>query len=327
MNVIAKLPSAAELKIAMPLSADLAAVKAQRDAELAQILLGCSDKFLLVIGPCSADDPAAVLEYAAKLGNIAANAPNIHVISRVFTAKPRTTSTGYMGLLHDKGVKAARRLHLDVLAASGLTTADELLYPALYPYLSDITSYFVIGARSCENQEHRLVASGINAAVAVKNPLSGNTAAMVNAVFAAKQPQQFIFDGNLTQSGGNPLAHGILRGCDTPNYHRANLLEIADMFDKIGIADPALLIDTNHGNSGKNHAKQPEIALNVMQMRREHPKIRRLVRGLMIESYIEEGCLNSHGAAFGRSVTDPCLSLSDTAGLFRAINEQNSRLN
>jgi len=324
MRVVAELPTAAELKSFLPISMELAACKAQRDAELASVLRGDSDKFLVVVGPCSADDPAAVVEYAAELAQIAKDAPQIHVIMRVFTAKPRTTTTGYMGLIHDMGVEAARRLHLDVLAASGgvLSTADELLYPALYPYFSDIVSYFTIGARSSENQEHRLVASGINAAVAVKNPLSGDVSAMVNAVFAIKQPQDFIFCGNLVNSGGNLLAHGILRGCDMPNYHITNLLEIDDMFSKIGINSPALIIDTNHGNSGKNHAKQPEIAHNVMQMRQNHPKIRRLVRGLMIESYIKEGCQNSHGAAYGRSVTDPCLSLADTADLIYTISSQ-----
>jgi len=321
MNVIAELPLADEIKIGVPVSASLAGYKASCDAELASILLGESDRFLLIVGPCSADDPAAVLEYATGLAKIAQATPRIHVVMRVFTAKPRTTTTGYMGLIHDKGVEAARRLHLDVLATSGLTTADELLYPSLYPYFSDIVSYFAIGARSCENQEHRLVASGINAAVAVKNPLSGYLAAMVNAVFAAKQPQEFIFGGNVVKSSGNPLVHGVLRGCERPNYHAANLLEVADMFAKAGVDSPALIIDTNHGNSGKNHAAQPKIALEVMQMRRNHPQIRRLVRGLMIESYIEEGCTAAHGKAFGRSITDPCLSLVATADLISAIHD------
>jgi len=330
MEIVSHLPSADKLKIDMPLAREVAMAKARHDAELARILRGQSDKFLLVIGPCSADNPIAVVEYAQSLAKIARTAQNVHIVMRVFTAKPRTATMGYMGLIHEHGVEAARRLHLDVLAASGggLTIADEMLYPALYPYFSDVVSYFVVGARSSENQEHRLVASGLNAAVAIKNPLSGNVAAMVNAVFAAQQPQEFIFGGNVVRSRGNPLAHSVLRGCNVnddgsgiPNYHAETLHEIAKKIDNIGVVFPALIIDTNHGNSGKNHSKQPAIALEVMQKRRENSTIRKLVNGLMIESYIKEGNAATFGAEYGRSVTDACLSLAATEELILTINE------
>ncbi|MCL2397935.1 MAG: 3-deoxy-7-phosphoheptulonate synthase [Defluviitaleaceae bacterium] len=314
MNIMAKLPSPAELKQTMPLNAASYTAKRAKDDELAQIVAGASDKFLLIVGPCSADDPAAVLEYADRLAKIAQKVQSrIFVVMRVFTAKPRTLC-GYMGLVHEPGgIQAARRLHLDVLAKTGLVTADELLYPAIHPYFDDIISYFTIGARTTESQEHRLLASGIAAPVGIKNPISGDLGVLANAVAAAKAGHSFVYNGHEVRSGGNVLSHAILRGGHAPNYHAENLLQLYNA----GVN--AVVIDTNHGNSGKDHTKQPAIALEILKMRNKSPIIRKMVKGLMIESYIEEGNAAAHGAAYGRSVTDPCLSLADTEKLIMQI--------
>lgn len=321
MEVVGKLPGIAKLRREIGLEHEEGRRKADLEAELARIFRGQSDKFLLVVGPCSADCPKAVMEYAAEVTKIASKAEGkLFVVLRAFTAKPRSFTEGYMGLVHETdGLRAARRLHVDVFKTAGLLTADELLYPALYPYFSDVVSYLTVGARSVENQEHRLVASGIKVPVGLKNPTNGDVFAMVNAVFAAQRPHNFYFGGKIMASGGNPIAHGILRGGSLPNYSEENLLEVCEMYTKAGIINPSIVIDTNHGNSGKNHAKQPEIALEIMKMRQKSPAIHKLVKGLMIESYIEEGNQAADGVAYGRSVTDPCLSLTATRELIAEL--------
>ena len=327
MDVVERLPGYAELKAQISLNAVQRKMKEAREAELAKIITGDSNKFLLVVGPCSADDHAAVVEYTIALAKISEKVQDsIFIVPRVFTAKPRTTTTGYMGLIHTDGIKAVRGLHVDVIKASGLITADDLLYTTAYPYLDDIVSYFVIGARSVENQEHRLVASGIRGPVAMKNPTSGNLSCMVNAVCAARLPHDFFFDGCKMRSSGNPLAHGVLRGFErngvtTPNYYIENLIELDRMQQSAGIGNPSVVIDVSHANSGKNHTRQADIALEVLKMRRQNPVARKLVWGLMIESYIEEGSIATHGMAHGRSVTDPCLCLPDTEKLILKIAE------
>jgi len=311
MKIVTRLPYAEELKRELALSAEAMKGKSQSDGEIAAVLCGDCDRLLLIVGPCSADNPPAVLEYAGKLARIAENVrERICIVMRVFTAKPRTACSGYMGLIHDEnGIETARRLHLDVRAGLGLPTADELLYPATLPYLDDIVSYFAVGARSCENQEHRLVASGIKVPVGMKNPLSGDLQAMANAVSAAKAPHNFVFGGNVVRSDGNPLAHGVLRGGIAPNYHAESLHKL----NEIGIS--TLIVDTNHANSGKNHVKQPEIALEVL-------KNRSLVKGLMIESYIMDGAAKPGKQAFGQSITDPCLGINATEKLIYEIADR-----
>jgi len=306
MEILEKLPSAAELKQALRLNETARRAKEAADKQIRAIIEGQSDKLLLIAGPCSADNPAAVLEYAHHLSKIAAEVrEHIFIILRVFTAKPRS-ALGYMGLVHEPdGLAAARRLHLSVLSETGLPTADELLYPALYPYFEDIVSYFTVGARSVENQEHRLVSSGLTVPVGMKNPVSGNLDSLANAVATARSPHRFIHNGHMVQSPGNPLAHGILRGGSAPNYHPENILAL----------QAAVLIDTNHANSGKDHTKQPGVAMQVLQSRRQNPVIKTLVRGLMVESYIEDGA----GHLYGQSVTDPCLGLSDTEKLIHDV--------
>jgi len=311
MKIVAKLPSVEELKKEMGLSAKIAKSKSQSDDEIAAILRGEDNRILLIVGPCSADDLLAVLEYAGKLARIAENVrERICIVMRVFTAKPRTACSGYMGLMHEEnGIEAARRLHLDVRIQTGLPTADELLYPATLPYFDDIVSYFTIGARSSENQEHRLVASGIKVPIGMKNPLSGDLQAMANAISAAKAPHDFIFGGNVVRSEGNPLAHGILRGGDMPNYQE----EILHKLNEMGILP--LIVDTNHANSGKDHMRQPQIALGVL-------KNRSLIKGLMIESYIADGAAKPGMQVFGQSITDPCLGIDATEKLVYEIADR-----
>ena len=317
MQVITKLPSAEELKRETGVCKEAGKQKEMTDGEIAAIVRGDCDRLLLITGPCSADDPAAVLEYACKMARIAERVrERVCIVLRVFTAKPRSACSGYMGLVHEAdGIRTARRLHLAV-HQMGLPTADEMLYPATLPYFDDIVSYFSIGARSVENQEHRLVASGLTVPVGMKNPLSGDLTGMANAVAAAKAPHDFIFGGNMVQSRGNPLTHGVLRGGVRPNYHRDCLLGLP------GLGVSAVIIDTNHANSGKNHARQPEIAMDVLENRRKCPIVRDIVKGLMIESYIVEGATQHGKQAFGQSITDPCLGLAATEKLIYEIADK-----
>ena len=308
MEIIQKLPSAEEMKCEIALSALAKKKKRARDKEIADILHGIDDRLLLIIGPCSADDSKAAMEYAIRLSKIArAVREHICIIMRVFTAKPRSASCGYLGLVHEPdGLLKARRMHRDISEYTGLPTADELLYPSLLPYYEDLVSYFTIGARSAENQEHRLVASGLALPVGLKNPTSGDMATLHNSVEAAKAPHDFIFDGQLVRTTGNPLAHRVLRGGGSPNYYAADLKLLGHM----GYDD--MVIDTNHDNSNKNFQKQPEIAMDVLNNRH-------LIKGLMIESYLIEGAAKPGLQAFGQSITDPCLGIDATEKLIYEI--------
>jgi len=296
---------------------------------IARVLKGRSDKLLLIVGPCSADDPDAVLEYASGLARVAARVQEkLIIIPRVFTGKPRTMSAGYMGLVHENdGIRAARRLHIDVLLSTGLTTADDLLYPSLLPYFDDVVGYFVVGARSVENQEHRLVASGINVGVGLKNPSSGNLGVLTNAISSVQSHHSFLFNGHRVRTSGNSLAHAVLRGVTSvdgkasPNYSSASLLALRDAYSAAGIANPTAIIDANHANSGKDYKMQAKIAIEVMKMRKNSPAIHEMVKGLMIESYLLEGNVATDGEAYGRSITDPCMSLADTEDLIFQIAE------
>jgi len=317
MKIISSLPSPEQLKKEHPISNTSHELKKQRDIEISDIFNGISKKFLLIVGPCSADNPDAVLEYTCLLADIAKEvSDSIIIIPRVYTAKPRTASSGYMGLVHEtNGIESARRLHLDVLKTSGLSSSDELLYPALYPYFDDIISYYAIGARSSENQEHRLVASGIDIPVGIKNPMCGNLESLTKAVCAVKTPHSIIYGGNIIQTDGNSLAHVVLRGGLSPNYHEKNLMHLYQT------GQHTVIIDTNHGNSGKNPAKQPGIAREILSDMRKNPVIKGLVKGLMIESYLKTGSQAEDGKVYGMSITDACLGFEETRRLIYDIAE------
>lgn len=298
MKNLASLPAPQELKNQLK-------PKVKQDADIGAVLCGEDGRLLLIVGPCSAHDTGAVLEYAHRLANLAQYVDDkILVVMRVYTAKPRTDCKGFLGILHQEdGLYTARKLHLDILEQTGLPIADELLYPALLPYFDDLVDYFAVGARSVENQEHRLVASGISVPVGMKNPLSGDLAPMYAAVSAAKSPHGFIYRDCMVQTEGNPLAHGILRGGTSPNYQQKYLMNLTE----------TVIVDVSHGNSGKNPLLQQEISMDVLKSRKNQP----LVRGLMVESFIEGG----KGNAYGQSITDPCLSWKDTEILIMKMLE------
>lgn len=338
MNFIRKLPIPLELKTEMPVGAALAAIKAERDAELRDIFTGKSEKLLLIIGPCSADREEPVMEYLRRLRRVAEEvSEKIFILPRLYTCKPRSAGDGYMGFVHQpnpneapdifKGVAAVREFHLRALRETGFSCADELLYPENHRYFSDLLSYAAVGARSVEDQQHRLTASGLNIPVGMKNPTGGGLSAMFNAVHAAQSPHRFIYRGWEVESAGNPLAHCVLRGYTgrdggyCSNYHYEDLLNVAELYEKSGLKNAAVIVDTNHANSGKNYLLQPDIAYDVLESRRD-PALRKLVKGLMIESYLLDGAQEESGGAFGCSITDPCLGWEKTERLIYDIAEK-----
>ena len=309
--------------------------KEARDRELAAIIKGEDKRILLVIGPCSSDNEEAVMEYARRLADLQEKVKDqIFIVMRVYTAKPRTNGDGYKGLMHQPdthaapsfvdGLKAVRHLHYRVITETGLTTADELLYPASLPYVEDLISYHAIGARSVEDQEHRFVASGIDDPVGMKNPTSGNLGVMFNAVYAAQNKQTFLFHGQEVETSGNPLAHVILRGAtneygkNIPNFYYENMLDAISYYEKMGLENPFIVIDTNHDNSGKQYLEQIRIVRQTLLNRDWNEKIKRAVRGFMIESYLEDGRQNEP-EVFGKSITDPCLGWDNTVQLIEEI--------
>ena len=319
------LPIPREIKQLLPVPEEVAKKKAERDIELADIFTGKSDKLLLVIGPCSADNEISVLDYVHRLKDVQEQVKDkILIVPRIYTNKPRTTGLGYKGLLHQPdpekatdlmaGIMAVRKLHLDVMEQTGFTTADEMLYPENYWYLSDVLSYNAIGARSVENQQHRLVSSGVEGPVGMKNPTSGDFTVMLNSIVAAQAPQEFVYRGWAVKTSGNPLAHAILRGSvnkhgqNLPNYHYEDLRLLHDMYYKMNLENPAGMVDTNHSNSGKKYREQPRIAREVLHSMRYNHDIKEMVKGFMIESYIEEGSQKIGEGCYGKSITDPCLS-------------------
>lgn len=339
MNFIRKLPIPLELKTEMPLDGASEAVKKERDAEIARIFTGQSDKFLLIIGPCSAEREEPVMEYLRRLKKLGEKVEDkIFIIPRLYTSKPRSSGGGYMGFLHQpdpteapdifKGIAAVRHLHLRAIKETGFSCADELLYPENHRYFSDLISYAAVGARSVEDQQHRLTASGLNIPVGMKNPTGGDLLAMFNAVKAAQLPHGFIYRGWEVESTGNSLAHCILRGyvdknggfCSNCNYD--DLARVAEMYAERELKNPAVIVDTNHANSGKNFLLQPKIALDVMESRLKNPEIKKLVKGLMIESYLLDGSQDENGTAFGCSITDPCLGFEKTEQLVLQIAEK-----
>ena len=333
-----KLPVPKQIKEQYPLTAELARIKSKRDQAIGDVFTGKSDKMVLIVGPCSADREDAVLEYCHRLAKLQeAVADKLILIPRVYTNKPRTTGQGYKGLLHQpdpqqasdmlEGVIAIRRLHTNVLANTGLSTADEMLYPDDYRYLSDLLSYVTVGARSVENQEHRLTSSGIDVPVGMKNPTSGDISVMLNAILAAQHPHTFIYRGWEVETSGNALAHAILRGYVNrhgqaiPNYHFEELEHLYNAYKARNLQNMALIVDTNHANSAKKHQEQPRICKEVLHSCRQSSEIRSMVKGFMIESYLESGCQKIGEGIYGKSITDPCIGWEDTYRLVQDIAE------
>ena len=334
-----KLPIPKEVKEEFPLSEKMAQVKAQRDEQIKAVFDGRSDKFILIIGPCSADHREPVLEYISRLRKVADQVSDkIVMIPRIYTNKPRTTGQGYKGMLHQpnpdekpdmyKGLLAIRDLHMEALRDYDFSCADEMLYPENYRYLSDLLSYVAVGARSVENQQHRLTASGIEVPVGMKNPTGGDLAVMMNSVTAAQSSHTFLYRGWEVLTAGNPYAHSILRGYldyagrSISNYHYEDLLRVNELYTKSGLVNPSVIVDTNHNNSGKKYLEQIRIAKDIVHSRNQNGDIKRLVKGLMIESYLEDGAQGVHEHTFGKSITDPCLGWEKTEQLIFDIAEK-----
>ena len=338
MHFKRKLPVPAEIKEEYPLTRELSQIKEARDILIRDVFTGVSDKMVLIIGPCSADREDAVLEYCERLAGLQEKVRDrLVLIPRVYTNKPRTTGDGYKGLLHQpnpeqdsdmlEGVIAIRRLHTNVLANTGLSTADEMLYPDNYRYLSDLLAYVAVGARSVENQEHRLTSSGIAVPVGMKNPTSGDISVMLNSIMAAQHPHTFIYRGWEVDTTGNAMAHAIMRGYVNkhgeaiPNYHFEDLEHLYNAYAAKGLQNMALIVDANHSNSAKKYMEQPRICKSVLHSCRHSEHIRSMVKGFMIESYLEPGSQKIGEHIYGKSITDPCIGWADTERLVQDIAE------
>ncbi len=339
IKINAELPLPADLKAEYPLSPQLTALKQKRDKEIREIFTGNSDKFIVLVGPCSADREDAVCEYVNRLAKLNERVSNkIMLIPRIYTNKPRTTGEGYKGMLHqpvpDKapdllaGIIAIRKLHIRAMEESGLTSADEMLYPENRSYLDDVLSYEAIGARSVENQQHRLTASGMDIPVGMKNPTSGDFSVMLNSVVAAQGSHHFIYRGCDVTTDGNDLAHVILRGgvdkygtC-IPNYHYEDLMRLLEMYNQRDLKNPAAIVDVNHSNSDKKYKEQIRIVSEVLHSRNHNSELKKLIKGVMIESYLVEGNQKIDAErVYGKSITDPCLGWEDTERLIEKIAE------
>ena len=335
---VSKLPTPDEIRAQFPLAPELAAEKAQKDAAIRDVFTGDSDKFLVIIGPCSADREDAVIDYVNRLAKVQEKVNDkLILVPRIYTNKPRTTGDGYKGLLHQpnpegkpnlyQGLIAIRKLHMRVIEETGFSTADEMLYPENLTYLSDVMSYVAVGARSVENQQHRLVASGIDVPVGMKNPTSGALSVMLNAVHAAQHGHEFIYRSWEVKTQGNPLTHTILRGAVNkhdqclPNYHYEDLKLLLDLYNERDLKNPACIIDANHSNSNKKYMEQIRIVKEVLHSRRHSDDIRNFVKGVMIESYIEPGSQKVGEHIYGKSITDPCLGWDDSERLLYEMAE------
>jgi len=342
MKFLRKLPTADEIKEQYPLTEKMKQIKAERDAEIRDVFTGASQKLILIIGPCSADNKDAVMDYIGRLREVQEKVKDhILMIPRIYTNKPRTNGDGYKGMLHQpnptekpdmlKGIIAIRDLHLSALGQFDFSCADEMLYPENYLYLSDVLSYVAVGARSVENQQHRLTASGIYVPTGMKNPTEGDLAIMMNSIRAAQHSHTFIYNGWEAQTEGNPLAHAILRGYTDmsgktlSNYHYEDLLNLIDLYEGSGLVNPGVIVDTNHANSGKHYLEQIRIAKDVMHSCHQNPEIKKLVKGLMIESYIEDGAQKIGECIYGKSITDPCLGWEKTETLIYELAELAAR--
>lgn len=335
---VKKLPTPDEIRDGYPIPQELSKIKETRDTEIADVIMGKSDKFLVIIGPCSADNEDSVCEYINRLSRVNEKVKDrLILIPRIYTNKPRTTGEGYKGIVHQPdpekkpdflaGLIAMRKMHIRAIQESGLTAADEMLYPENWRYLSDILSYVAIGARSVEDQQHRLTVSGFDVAAGMKNPTSGDLSVMLNSVYAAQHPHSFIYRGWEVNTTGNELTHTVLRGAtnkhgdNIPNYHYEDLNLLLEMYGNMDLKNPACVIDANHSNSDKQHKQQIRIVKEVMHSRKLNRDIHNLVKGVMIESYLVEGCQKVGGGVYGKSITDPCLGWEDSERLIYDIAE------
>ena len=338
MEFIRKMPLPQEIRRDYPADRAMLSLWEARNRQISDILTGKDSRLLLIIGPCSADREDAVLEYMGRLAEINRQVcDRLLIVPRVYTNKPRTKGTGYKGMLHQPdperaedllaGIIAIRQLHLRVIRETRFTCAEEMLYPGNFSYLSDLLGYVAVGARSVENQEHRLVASGLGIAAGMKNPTAGDVAVMMNSIAAAQSPQEFIYRNWEVRTSGNPLAHAILRGYvdrfgrSHPNYHYENLQELLSLYRESGLSNPAVIVDTNHANSGKQYLEQVRICKDVMHSRSLNPEVSALVKGLMVESYLVDGAQKVGGGVYGQSITDPCLGWEKTEQLILRLAE------
>ncbi|MDH4164444.1 MAG: 3-deoxy-7-phosphoheptulonate synthase [Nitrospirota bacterium] len=333
---VQEIPQPGAILADMPLPADLAAAKKKKDEEISRVFTHQSDKLVLIIGPCSAHDEEAVCDYIGRLAKVQAEVKDkIIIIPRIYTNKPRTTGIGYKGMAHQpnlaeepnivEGIKAIRKMHIRALKESHLPAADEMLYPGNYPYLEDVLAYVAVGARSVENQAHRLTCSGLDIPAGMKNPTSGDVDVTLNSIQAAQAPHVFSYNRWEVKTKGNPLAHAVLRGAvdyhglSVPNYHYEDLAQFAEAYQKRGLANPTMIVDTNHANSNKKYAEQPRIAMEVMRSRQHSPLLKKMIRGFMVESFIEEGAQKVTENVYGKSITDPCLGWKDSEKLIRDL--------
>lgn len=338
MNFVRKLPVPKELKEQFPLGAEVTKIKEERDVIIKNIFEGKDNRFLLIIGPCSADNETAVLDYMNRLVKVQEKVKDkIFIIPRVYTNKPRTKGTGYKGMLHQPdpekaedmlaGIIAIREMHTRVVKETGFTCAEEMLYPANHRYLSDLLAYVAIGARSVEDQLHRMVASGVGIPVGMKNPTSGDISVMMNSITAAQAKQKFLYRGWEVTTEGNPLAHAILRGYvdaygrSHSNYHYEDLRALIDSYAESKLANPAVIVDCNHANSDKKFLEQIRIAKDVLHSCHVSSDIKNIVKGLMIESYIEDGAQSIGDGVYGKSITDPCLGWQKTEKLILELSD------
>lgn len=336
LHQIKRVPTAEEIRQIMPVSQKLQDIKKTRDEEIAKVIKSESDKFILIIGPCSADNEDAVCDYVNRLARVGEMVQDkILLIPRIYTNKPRTTGAGYKGMLHQPdpnsksdfvaGLKAIRKMHIRAMEETGLTAADEMLYSENWLYMEDILSYVAIGARSVEDQEHRLTASGMDIPVGMKNPTSGDLTVMMNSCVAGQMKHTFLYSGWETKTDGNPLTHCILRGAlnkhgqSITNYHYEDLIQLVELYRQFDLMYPACIVDANHNNSGKKWDQQPRIVKEILHSMRHSEEIRQLVKGVMVESYIEDGNQPIDGGCYGKSITDPCLGWEKTRQLIFEI--------
>lgn len=332
--------SSEELKALVPVSAEIAKIKAERDKAVMDIIAGRDKRLLIIVGPCSADNETAVCDYVSRLAKLADEIKDkIFIVPRIYTNKPRTKGEGYKGIMHNPdphkmetdiqaGIIALRKMHLRAISESGLSSADEMLYPENHVYLDDLLTYVAVGARSSENQQHRLVASGVDIPVGIKNPMNGSMPVTLNSIYAAQIPNEFKYRTCQVRTQGNPYAHAILRGSvdvygnNIPNYHYEDLIRFHDMYLAQNLKNPAVIVDSNHSNSGKNYLEQIRIVKEVVANIRHCDKIRSLVKGFLIESYIEDGAQQPGGDEYGKSITDPCLGWEKTKDLLLRVADK-----
>ena len=333
------IPTAEKILASLPLPEELKKVKAERDALASQVIRGETDKLLVIVGPCSAHESKPVLDYVERLGRLNDRVKDrLVLVPRIYTNKPRTKGVGYKGMFTQpdprsredilKGILTIRKLHIDAIGASGLSAADEMLYPENYAYMEDLLTYIAVGARSSENQMHRLVASGIDLPVGIKNPMSGSVPVLLNSIYAAQSGGQvFKYQNYQVRTTGNELAHAVLRGAvdgygnDIPNFHYETVMKVIEGYSQTGLKNPAIIIDTNHSNSGKQYKQQIRIVEEVLGNRLYDKDFKKYVKGFMIESFIEEGC-QKEDVVYGKSITDPCLGWADTERLILDIADK-----